>query len=290
MKSINIDNKHFLGIYEKAINNKFDWEDKILIAKSAGFDFIEISIDESDFRLERLSWDQDQIDEIKNLLLKHNFRINSMCLSAHRRFPFGSADPKIREKAKEIMLSALKLAQQLGIRIIQLAGYDVYYEKSTKQTKDYFLENISWAVRLAQKYSIILAFEIMDTPFMGTISKALKYIQKINSAFLQIYPDLGNIYQWSSDLENEFNKGKNHYVGMHFKDTKNKIFKCIPFGEGEVDFVYLLKILNNLNYQGPFLIEMWSENKKNETKEENINKLIEAKKFYLEQHKRALNE
>lgn len=290
MKSTSIDKKHFLGIYEKAINNKFDWEDKILIAKSAGFDFIEISIDESDFRLERLSWSQDQIKKLKDLLVFYNFRINSMCLSAHRRFPFGSADPKIRNKAREIMLSALKLAQQLGIRIIQLAGYDVYYEKSTKQTKNYFLENISWAAKLAQKYSIILAFEIMDTPFMGTITKALKYVQKINSPFLQIYPDLGNIYQWSDDLETEFAKGKNHYVGMHFKDTKNKVFKCIPFGKGQVDFVYLLKILNALDYQGPFLIEMWSENNKNESIEDNIKELIKAKKFYLKQQKQAWNE
>ena len=46
--------KRFLGIYEKAINAKFSWAQKIEIAKKVGFDFIEFSIDESDAKLARL--------------------------------------------------------------------------------------------------------------------------------------------------------------------------------------------------------------------------------------------
>ena len=61
-----------LGIYEKAIPNCFDWEDKIKIAKQAGFDFIEISIDESDDRLGRLKWDKQQRNHLLSLLKKHN--------------------------------------------------------------------------------------------------------------------------------------------------------------------------------------------------------------------------
>jgi len=45
----------FIGIYEKAMPNAFDWEQKIRIAKHAGFQFIEISIDESDERLKHLN-------------------------------------------------------------------------------------------------------------------------------------------------------------------------------------------------------------------------------------------
>ncbi|MDI4567878.1 MAG: ribulose phosphate epimerase, partial [Mycoplasma sp.] len=52
MKLQNID-KNLLGIYEKAINNKFNLEEKIIIAKKAGFDFIELSIDETNEKLNR---------------------------------------------------------------------------------------------------------------------------------------------------------------------------------------------------------------------------------------------
>ena len=49
-------------------------------------------------------------------------RINTMMLSGHRRFPFGSKDPEVREKALDMMRKAIDLAVDLGIRNIQLAG------------------------------------------------------------------------------------------------------------------------------------------------------------------------
>ncbi len=42
----------------------------------------------------------------------------------------------------EIMEKALQLAEDLGVRIIQLAGYDVYYEEGNEQTKKLFSENL----------------------------------------------------------------------------------------------------------------------------------------------------
>lgn len=40
--------KNPIGIYEKALPNSFTWEEKFKAAKKAGFDYMEISIDESD--------------------------------------------------------------------------------------------------------------------------------------------------------------------------------------------------------------------------------------------------
>lgn len=48
-----------------------------------------------------------------------------MCLSAHRRFPLGSEDDAVRAQGLEIMRKAIQFAQDVGIRVIQLAGYDV---------------------------------------------------------------------------------------------------------------------------------------------------------------------
>lgn len=66
--------------------------------------------------------------------------IPSMCLSAHRRFPFGSRDDAVRQRAREIMSKAIRLARDLGIRTIQLAGYDVYYEDHDEGTRQRLLK------------------------------------------------------------------------------------------------------------------------------------------------------
>lgn len=249
-----------IGIYEKAIPNRFDWADKIRIAKAAGFDFIEMSIDESEMRLNRLYWSKESRAYLRNLLFQEDFYINSMCLSGHRKYPFGSKDPDIRKKAYDIIDRAISLAYDLDIRNIQLAGYDVYYEDADDETRALFIEGLQYAVKKASAANVMLSIEIMDTEFMGTISKCMEFIRLIDSPWLQIYPDFGNLSQWTKTPDRELELGINHIVGIHLKDTKPGIFKCVPFGEGTVDFAKLFHKINDLGFRGPFLIEMWADN------------------------------
>ena len=274
-----------LGIYEKAIPNAFDWKTKIEVAKAAGFDFIEISVDESDFRLARLEWSKKERKSLRDLLYDNDMYINSMCLSGHRRFPFGSRDIEKRNKAYELIDKALILAADLGVRNIQLAGYDVYYEEHDNQTEESFIEGLKYCAKKAAAANIMLSIEIMDTKFIGTITRCLKYINIVNSSWLKIYPDLGNLSQWTDNPESELEKGINHIVAIHLKDTKPGVFKCVPFGMGTVRFSDLSIKLKELEYSGPFLIEMWADNNKEYTKEESIEEIKLARLWLEEQMK-----
>lgn len=48
--------KHKIGIYEKALPKNITWQERLSLAKACGFEFIEMSIDESNDRLSRLNW------------------------------------------------------------------------------------------------------------------------------------------------------------------------------------------------------------------------------------------
>ncbi len=56
-----------IGLYEKALPNDMGWEQKIATTKELGFDFLEISVDESDERRSRLDWDDETIYQIRRL-------------------------------------------------------------------------------------------------------------------------------------------------------------------------------------------------------------------------------
>ncbi len=271
-----------LGIYEKAIPNHFSWHDKFKVTKKAGFDFLEISIDESDERLKRLDMSKKEADEILFYQKHFDLPISSMCLSGHRRFPFGSQDSSIREKAYDIMQKAFLLAEKLNIRNIQLAGYDVYYEKSNEQTKKMFYEGLKWASKMAEHYNIMLSIEVMDTPFMGTIERIIDFKKTINSPYLKVYPDVGNITQFSLDPYQEFIDFKEEIIAIHLKDTLADKFKCVEFGQGNVDFNTMFKTLKSIDYKGPFLIEMWADNNIKESIETCTLRLIKAKKWLEE--------
>ncbi len=65
---------------------------------------------------------------------------------------------------------AVILAEKLGIRNIQMAGYDVFYEEKTALTREYFIEDLHKCVQFAAAHQVTLAIETMDDPFINTLA------------------------------------------------------------------------------------------------------------------------
>ena len=169
-----------LALYEKAIPAGKSFEEMFAITKECGFDRFEISIDETDARLARLKMTPEEQSELGALARRMGTPIRTMCLSGHRKYPFGASDPAVRARGMEIMEKAIVFADDLGIRIIQLAGYDVYYEEGTEQSERLFRENLAKATLMAARYGILMGFETMETPFMNTTEKSMYYVNLIN--------------------------------------------------------------------------------------------------------------
>ncbi|MBV7406015.1 L-ribulose-5-phosphate 3-epimerase [Enterobacter sp. ENT03] len=248
-----------LGIYEKALPAGECWVERLQRARTLGFDFVEMSVDETDVRLSRLDWSREQRLALVNAIAETGVRVPSMCLSAHRRFPLGSEDDHVRQHGLEIMRKAIRFAQDVGIRVIQLAGYDVYYQQASDETRRRFRDGLKESVVMASRAQVTLAMEIMDYPLMNSISKALGYAHYLNNPWFQLYPDIGNLSAWDNDVQMELQAGIGHIVAVHVKDTRPGEFKNVPFGEGVVDFERCFDTLRKSGYCGPYLIEMWSE-------------------------------
>lgn len=259
-----------LGIYEKALPPNLSWVEKFELAKKLGFSYIELSIDESDARLDRLDWDKKTLREISDAMDKTDIRIQSLCLSAHRRYPLGSLDAKTRHHALIILKKAVKIASMLGIRTIQLAGYDVYYEEKSELTREYFISNLKKCVEIAASKQVMLAIEIMDDPFINSITKYNAIKSQIPSPWLQVYPDIGNLSAWpGNDVGQEFEQNIAAIAAIHIKDVvkvspqTTGVFKNVRFGEGDVNFLANFKTLFRIGYRGSFVLEMWSESDQN---------------------------
>ncbi len=249
-----------LGLYEKAMPHELSLEEKLGEAKKAGYDFLELSIDETEAKLARLKWTREERNDILRAMADAGLPVLTMCLSGHRKYPMGSEDPAIRERGLEIMKDAILLARDLGIRIIQIAGYDEYYNPSTERTGALFTENLGKMVRLAAREGVILAFETMETDFLNTVAKAMGFVNLINSPYLQVYPDIGNITNASvsggHDLMEDLASGRGHIAAMHLKETVPGIFREVPYGTGHVDFEEALRSVRR-DGVGLFVCEFW---------------------------------
>ena len=257
---------YFLGIYEKAMPNFLTWKEKMRVAKEAGYDYIEISIDETDEKLARLDWTKQERDEFVQLMKEMDMPVRSMCLSGHRKYPFGSLDEETRRRSNEIMDKALEFSDDLGIRIIQLAGYDVYYDESNDETKRLFEENLRRAAIGAAKYGIQMGFETMETEFMNTVEKAMKYVNLVDSPYLHVYPDLGNITNaaktYGTTIEDDLETGRGRIIAMHLKETVPGVFREVPYGTGHVDFNGGIRKAYELGVRR-FVTEFWYTGEEN---------------------------
>lgn len=255
-----LNREYRLGLYEKSMPSTLTWVEKLTIAKKSGFDYLEISIDESDAKLARL--DQ-PTNEIKEAIQKTEVPISSMCLSGHRKYPLGSHDKEIQKKSLEIMKKAIDFAADLGIRIIQLAGYDVYYEDGDLYTNHDFETNLKKCVEMAAEKGIVLGFETMETPFMDTVEKAMRYVNLVSSPYLGVYPDIGNLKNasllYGVDVDEDLMCGKGHIFASHLKETVPGKYREIPFGTGHTEFVKNIKTLKRLGVR-MFVGEFWYVN------------------------------
>ncbi len=249
-----------LGLYEKAMPNQLTWPAKLDAARAAGYDFIEISIDETAEKLARLDWQAQERRQLRQEMDIAGIRIETMCLSGHRKYPLGSPDEATRRESLAIMAKAVGLAADLGIRIIQLAGYDTYYDPSTEQTRAWFVEGLQHCADLASREGIILGFETMETPFMDTVGKAMAYVDVIDSPYLQVYPDIGNltnaslIYGWS--VSDDLDTGRGHICAAHLKETIPGHYREIHYGTGHTDFKMLVPKLQDMGVHR-FTAEFW---------------------------------
>jgi L-ribulose-5-phosphate 3-epimerase len=278
--------EYSLGLYEKSMPSYLTWEEKLNCAKECGFDTVEISIDETEEKLSRLYMSKGDRKAIVELMFKCGVEIRTMCLSGHRKYPLGSMSEEIRIKGMDIMKRAIELADDLGVKIIQLAGYDVYYEEGNEVTRKYFEENLRKAVEMAASKGVILAFETMETEFMNTVEKAMEFVKIVDSPYLQIYPDCGNVtnatLEKGSSATEDFAKGKGHIAAVHLKETVPGKFREITFGTGHVNFEEIIKKSWELGVR-KFTAEFWY------TGNEDWKEVIRDTKIFIdEKFKKAL--
>lgn len=279
--------KYTLGLYEKSMPGDLTWQEKFRNAKEAGFDYVEISIDETDEKLARLDWTKEEISSIKRAMEEEGVPIYTMCLSGHRKYPLGSLDKDTRTRSLEIMEKAINFAADLGIRIIQLAGYDVYYEEGNEETEKYFRENLKKACEMAATKGVMMGFETMETLFMDTVEKAMHYVKLMDSPYLGVYPDIGNLTNasllYKKDVNDDLMTGKGHIVASHLKETIPGHYREIPFGEGHTEYIKNIEMLKELGVK-MFVGEFWyigSENWKED--------LAFANKFLREKLDKVFN-
>ena len=246
-----------LILYEKALM-PHDWPRMFYETAELGFQGLELSVDESDARLARLDWSDRTCLCVARAAKEAGVRLQSLCFSGQRRFPMGSEEPDLVKTSLKLMEKCILLCQNLGIRTLQVAGFDVYYEPSTPQTYLRYTDNLEKMTRLAERHGVMLAIEPVEKGVLS-VRMALRIVNRIRSPFLQIYPDIANMAALGIDYAPQLEAGTGHIVQLHIRDALPGFYYGVEMGTGIIDFADAFRLFARLGLSCPLTLEMWAE-------------------------------
>lgn len=250
-----------IGLYEKAMPNALTLREKLQCTKDCGYDYLELSIDATEEKIARVYQSQQERAAMVHAMQQIGVRIDSFCVSALTKYALGDPDVAKRMRGMDILQHAIVLAYDLGVRLLMIPGYDVYYGTSTAQTKAHYVENLRMATAFAAQYGVVLAFETMENDFMNTTQKAMEYVRLVQSPYLQVYPDCGNITNAVGQAVcDDLRTGAGHMVALHLKETLPNRFRETPYGTGHVNFAAVIATAWQLGIR-KYVTELWDTGK-----------------------------
>ncbi len=248
-----------LGIYEKALRWTGSWHDLFRQAADAGFSFVDLSVDETPEREARLAWTKPERKAVLEASEATGVRIGGLCLSVHRKIAPGSADPGLRERAREVLYEGVDLCADLHIPVLQVAGYFAYYEDQHPNAREWYEECLRSGTEYAALKGVMLGIENVDGTDITSISAAMTIVDKVSSPWLQLYPDIGNIAEQGLSITDELSRGSGHMLAIHAKDVRRGEPRRVPMGEGIVDWDEAFAELARQQWSGRIMIEMWND-------------------------------
>lgn len=236
---------------------KLSFEESIRKVKEFGLNYVECSV---------LWFRNINISKAKELFLKHQVKISAIN-TWH--------EPQSLKEKKDYVLEGIKIADELEVKYVI-----VYFGNlSIEPTIEIFEEFIHPCLLEAEKRGVILAleteFDISGKDITRTAVGCLKIIEKINSDYLKVNFDPGNIYIAGEEpFPYAYEMLKDHIAYIHLKDAvkydpslygseeNNLIFEdisgkyiCVPVGKGAINYEGFLESLLKNKYQGFLTVE-----------------------------------
>lgn len=237
--------------------------DCITIAKKAGFDGIELSLNESGEL--GLQSTEKEVREIQAQLADADLEIAGLATGLYWDYPMTSENPALREKAVDVCKKQLELAAQFGVDTILVipgaVGVDfipgsevVDYERAYERA----LESISKLVPFAESAGVSIGIENVWNKFLLSPLELRSFIDEIGSSYVGSYFDVGNALQngypeqWVRILGNRIKK-------VHFKDYRRQaggLHGFVDLLAGDVNYPAVMDALNAIGYDNYVTAEM----------------------------------
>lgn len=233
------------------------------LAKDAGFDGVELALDETG----PVSMDltEEEALRIKRMAAEHGLSLYSVATGLYWTYQYTSADPKSRAYAKEITKKQLQVAAWLGCDTIlvvpgavkvdfdpnsEIVPYDLAYTRAQEALRE--------LAPVAEKLGVAIAIENVWNQFLLSPLEMRRFIDEIGSSYVGSYFDVGNVLycghpeHWIHILGDRIKK-------VHFKDYRKAaggLHGFVDLLAGDVNYPQVMEAFRAIGYDNWVTAEM----------------------------------
>jgi len=229
---------------------------------------------ENDFNAFGIGLDWEQNWSLKPQTIKKIRQLaesNSIQLDVHTAYFLATSavHPDVRKTVIKILKSSIIFANKVNSHTITVhPGYkeSINIEKNYEALK----KTLSAVVKFGKKYDVNICLENHANPSSPCffVDDLLNVVKSVDD--LKITLDIGHVNLTGIPMLEYYRKVKDYVINIHVHDNDGTSdqHKCI--GEGNIDFRPIFEDFKKNNYNGPFILEIFTHEK-----------LIEGKKNFL---------
>ncbi|MEY2410646.1 MAG: L-ribulose-5-phosphate 3-epimerase [Verrucomicrobiota bacterium] len=195
--------------------------------------------------------------EVADALQQTGLKAASVCCSTHWNLTLSHASENIREKGLEGLRQSLRDAKHYGATSVLLVPGTARDGVSYEQCWQRSIEQIRKAIPLAEQCGAVISIENVWNDFITKEDEAARYLDEINSPWVQWHFDVGNII-WYGDPLAWIKKLGNRIRRLHIKEYSRDLamkkgrgagFNA-KFLEGANNWPAIIKALAEAGYPG----------------------------------------
>lgn len=238
--------------------------DNFALAKDAGFEGIEVALDEGNGEITLTSGERDLL-AVKQQAQDAGIALYSVASGLYWSYWLNSDNEAERTKAKDIVKKQLDTAAILGCESILVIPGCVNAEFAAPgrvmdyaETYERSMESLIEVKEHAEKCKVEIALENVWNKFLLSPMEMRDFIDKLNSPYVGSYLDIGNVLangfpeQWVQILGSRIKK-------VHFKDYRidaGGLHGFVDLLAGDVNYPAVMQALEKIGYDGWVSAEM----------------------------------
>ncbi|MGG1555386.1 sugar phosphate isomerase/epimerase family protein [Paenibacillus ferrarius] len=233
------------------------------IAKKAGFDGIELALNETgELSLES---SEKEVAAYRQYAEDKGIQLSSLASGLYWSYPPTSSKAETRQKAKDIVKKQLEHAATLGVDTILVVpgavGVDFIPDSEVvpyDQAYDNALEAFTELAAEAEAHKVSIGLENVWNKFLLSPLEMRDFIDKVGSPYVGAYFDVGNVVfsgypeHWIAILKDRIKK-------VHFKDYRRAaggLHGFVDLLAGDVNYPEVMKALQAVGYDDYVIAEM----------------------------------